>query len=148
MTEKRETTEFSEDLLSGYLDGALVQQDRQRVRIHLERSEEARELLGQLKEIREAAMETQFPENRDHQWSEKPRGAISWLSRGLGFVLFIAWTVALIGYSLWEMARSDEPLLAKLLVFGVVSALALLLLSVLIDRLDAAKDDRYRGVEK
>ena len=148
MTEKRETMEFGEELLSGYLDGALVQQDRQRVRVHLERSEEARELLGQLKEIREAAMETEFPENRDHQWSERPRGAVSSLSRGLGFLLFAAWTVALIGYSLWEMARSDEPLFAKLLVFGVVSGIALLLLSVLIDRLEVAKDDPYRGVDK
>ncbi len=148
MTERTHVAEFNEELLSGYLDGALVQQDEQRVRVHLEGSAEARELLRQLVEIREAAIETKFPENRDYQWSEAPRGAASSISRRLGFLLFGAWTVALIGYSLWQMARSDEPLFAKLLVAGVVSGAALLLLSAVIDRLKVAKDDPYRGVEK
>ena len=41
-----------EEMLSGYLDGTLVQQDRQRVELWLERSAEARELLRDLRVVR------------------------------------------------------------------------------------------------
>ena len=46
---------FPEELLSGYLDGALTQQEEQRVRLHLERSPEARAMLEDLAALRSAA---------------------------------------------------------------------------------------------
>ncbi len=139
---------FDEELLSGYLDGVLVQQDEQRVRVRLESSSEARELLAQLREIREAAMSTSFTKQPDVQWSEKPRGGVSRWTRGLGFLLFLAWAVGIVGYGLWSVATGPESLFGKLAVFGLVSGIVLLLLSVLLDRLKVAKSDPYRGVVK
>ena len=148
MTDEKTTKELSEELLSGYIDGALVQQDEQRVRIHLENSAEARELVAQMRQMREAAMKTEFSEATDLQWSEKAKSPVSSLSRGLGFLLFILWGIGLLGLGLWEVARGSESLLGKLLVFGLVSGLALLLLSVFLDRRRDAKHDPYKGVEK
>jgi anti-sigma factor RsiW len=47
-------TPFPEELLSGYIDGALTRQEEERVRIHLERSPEARALTAELTELRRA----------------------------------------------------------------------------------------------
>ena len=57
--------DFNQELLSGYLDGSLVQQDEQRVRLYLEGSAEARTLLSQMQEMREAAMSTGFVKTPD-----------------------------------------------------------------------------------
>ena len=148
MVEVKLSQAFNEELLSGYLDGTLVQQDEQRVRLHLEDSAEARTLLDQMKEMRDAAMSTSFVKAPDIQWSERAHSPVSRVSRGLGFILLSVWAAAMLGFILWEIARGSESLVEKLLVFGSFSAVGLLLLSVLLDRIKAAKTDPYKGVEK
>lgn len=140
--------DFSEELLSGYLDGALVQQDEQRVRVHVAGSPEAQKLLDQLRQIREAARETKFLRPPDLQFSERPKSRLSRLSRFFGAWVVGIWLAALIGYTSWEVAVEEGSWLPKVLFFGLFSGLGLLLLSVLLDRLRDSKDDRYRGVEK
>ena len=140
--------EFNEELLSGYLDGALVQQEEQRVRVHIAASPEARKLLDQLREMREAARDTKFVRPPDLQFSELPKSATSRLSRFFGAWVVGLWFAALLGYVSWQVALDEGPWLPKALFFGIFSGLGLLLLSVLLDRLRDAKDDRYRGVQK
>ena len=147
MTDIR-TEEFNEELLSGYLDGALVQQDEQRVRVHVAASPEARKLLDQLRQMREAARATKFVRPPDLQFSERPKSGVSRLSRFFGAWVVGTWCAALIGYTFWQVAVDEGPWFPKALFFGIFSGLGLLLLSVLLDRLRDPKDDRYRGVEK
>ena len=64
---------FDEALLSGHLDGALVQGDEQRVRVHLEDCGTCRTLVEELAEVREATMSSTFNIPGDHEWSEAPR---------------------------------------------------------------------------
>lgn len=139
---------FDEVLLSGYLDRALTQADEQRVRLHLEDCGACRALVDELSELRKATMNAQFNVPADDQWSEAPRGGGSRLSLGLGWILLVTWLACVIGYGAWELWTSDEPLLAKLLVFGGWTAFGLLLLGVLLDRLKTLKTDRYREVQK
>ena len=47
-----------------------------------------------------------------------------------------------------SLVAGSEPWYEKLLVLSLLAGGALLLASVLIDRLRALKTDRYRGVEK
>ena len=147
MTDQR-AEEFNEELLSGFLDGALVQQDEQRVRVHIEGSAEARKLLVELRQMREAARDTKFVRPPDLQFSERPKSGVSRVSRFFGAWVVGVWSVALVGYISWEVAVEEGPWIPKALLFGLFSGLGLLLLSVLLDRLRDAKDDRYRGVEK
>ena len=140
--------DFNEELLSGYLDGTLVQQEEQRARLYLEGSAEARTLFNQMQEMREAAMSTSFVKAPDIQWSEKARGPVSRATRGLGFILMGVWAAGMLGFILWEIARGEGSLFEKLLVFGSFSAFGLLLISVLLDRIKSAKTDPYKGVEK
>lgn len=139
---------FDEALISGYLDQELTQAAEQKVRIHLEDCAGCRALLDELRQLREATMTTQFVEPSDTEWNERPRGAASRGLRSLGWAMAIIWLVVTVGFGLWQMWQAPQSAFERLLIFGGITGFALLFLSVLIDRIRAAKTDRYREVEK
>ncbi len=139
---------FDEALLSGYLDGELTQAEEQRVRIHLEDHPDARALLDEMQRTRAATMTTRLKVPQDIQWDERPRGPLSLLTRRLGGLMLIAWTVAVAAYGLWQFFTSPEHLVEKLVAASAVSGFGLLFVSVLLDRVRDARTDRYRRVEK
>ena len=139
---------FDEALLSGTLDGVLTQGDDQRVRLHLEQCADCRRLMDELVETREATRTTRFALPTEDQWNEAPRGATSFMARGFGWALLMVWCVALAGYGLWEFLTSPGDFWVKLTVFGLLSGVGLLFISVLIDRIKASRTDRYNEVEK
>ena len=64
------TRSFDEELISGYLDGALPQVQSQRVRLHVEDCATCRSLLEELSTLRETAMSTRFHGPADDEWPE------------------------------------------------------------------------------
>jgi anti-sigma factor RsiW len=139
---------FDEALLSGHVDGVLTQADDQRVRLHVEDCAACRRQVEEMQQVREVTMSSRFKMPADDQWSEAPRGAASWLAFGAGWTFLIVWVSIVGGYALWEALTSAGPIGAKLLAFAPASAVALLFLSVLIDRLKAMRTDPYRRVQK
>lgn len=139
---------FDEELLSGYLDHALTQGERQRVRLHLEDCPACRAELQEMTALREAAMTTRFAMPSDDQWNEAPRGAGSLWSRRAGWLLVVVWIAAIAGFALWELATGPAALVEKLFVFAGLTGAALLFVSVLVDRLRTWPLDRYRRVPK
>ncbi len=139
---------FDETMLSGHLDGELTQSAEQKVAIHLEDCAHCRGLLADLQAIREATMSTEFSKPDDDQWDERPRSTSSLLARGTGWVLALVWLATVSVYGLWQFWQSSADLFEKMLVFGGLSALALLFTSVVLDRIASAKTDRYREVER
>jgi predicted anti-sigma-YlaC factor YlaD len=139
---------FDRSLLSGHLDGELTQAAEQRVRIHLEDCAACRASYRELAELREATMSTQLDHPTDDQWREAPRTAASATSRGLGWILLIAWCVLTGGYGLWQAWQEVGNPFERLLVFGGLAALVLLFLSVVLDRLHARRTDPYEEVER
>jgi predicted anti-sigma-YlaC factor YlaD len=139
---------FDEALLSGFVDGALTQADEQRVRVHVEDCAACRmEVEGMLR-LREVTMSSQFRTPADDQWSEVPRGRVSALSFGVGWLVIVVYLAGITAFGLWQFWTSDEPILGKLVAVAVPTGIALLFLSVLIDRLKAMRTDRYRRVQK
>ena len=139
---------FAEDLLSGYVDEVLSQGDAQRVGIHLEDCATCARLVQDMKENREVTMTTQFKTPADDSWDERPRGVASTLSFGMGWLFIIIWLAGTTGFCLWQLATGPEDLLAKVLIFSGLTAVGLLFLSVLIDRIKTYGTDRYRKVQK
>ena len=139
---------FDETLLSGHLDGELTQSAEQKVTIHLEDCTHCRGLLADLQALREATMSTEFSRPDDDQWDERPRSSTSLLARGIGWVLALVWLATVSVYGLWQFWQSPANLFERVLVFGGLSALALLFISVVLDRIASAKTDRYREVER
>ena len=139
---------FDEIMVSGYLDGELTQAAAQKARLHLEDCEHCRAMLADLRLMRETTLSTEFSTPDDDQWNERPRGTVSFISRGMGWVVAIVWLVAITGYGLWAFWQSSANLFGKLLVFGGLSAFILLFLSVVLDRISTARTDPYREVER
>jgi len=139
---------FDQTLLSGHLDGELTQGDEQRVRIHLEDCADCRAHYEELKQLREATMTTHLDPPRDLQWDERPRGHLSGLSRGFGWLILIVWAAGTAGFALWQLATEPEAFAEKLIVFGGLFGVGLLFVSILIDRLRSARTDPYREVKK
>jgi anti-sigma factor RsiW len=141
-------TSFDQTMLSGYIDDELTQGEEQRVRLHLEDCESCRQMHLELTTIRETAMSTRFENPRDEQWDESPRGNISLFTRGLGWTMAVIWIASVAAFGLWHAATGPESLVEKLLIFGGITAAALLFVSVLIDRIRVSRTDRYREVKK
>lgn len=141
-------TSFDETLVSGHLDGELTQAAEQRVCVHLEDCSSCRALLDELRTLREATMSTEFSKPDDTQWDEQPQGSVSRVARGAGWIMAILWVVVLAAYGLWQYLQEPANLVERLLVFGGLSAVALLFASVCLDRIRTARTDPYREVEK
>ena len=139
---------FEETQISGHLDGELTQAAEQKVRIHLEDCGHCRALLDELRTMREATMSTEFSKPDDSQWDERPRSGASFLARGAGWIFAVVWSVAIAVYALWQFWQGSANVVERLFVFGGLSAVALLFVSVLLDRLSSARTDPYREVEK
>jgi anti-sigma factor RsiW len=139
---------FDETMISGHLDGELTQAAEQKVRIHLEDCEHCQTVLRELRTLREATMSTEFHKPDDSQWDERPKTGFSLVARGTGWIIAIVWAVFFAAYALWQFWQGSANLVERLLVFGGLSALALLFTSVLVDRLRASRTDPYREVEK
>jgi anti-sigma factor RsiW len=138
---------FDEELLSGYVDDALSQGDRQRVDRHLEECPSCRALVDQIAAVHVVARGTRF-RVEDLQWSELPRTGGSRALRRTGWLLLALWGAALASVLAWQLVVAPEPLWHKALILGGVSGIALLGLSVLLDRLHDLKTDRYRRVQR
>lgn len=139
---------FDEELLSGYLDRALTQGERQRVELHLEGCAACRSLLAELGSLRQAARDTAFVVPADEQWSELPRTGGSRLLRLSGWGLLLAWVLAVSGVAAVQLLQSGMPSWPALALGGLVAAFLLLLLSALLDRLHDLKTDRYQRVQR
>jgi anti-sigma factor RsiW len=139
---------FPEELISGYLDGALTQADEQRVQLHLEDCAACRALYDELAAMRDTTMKTRFVLPADDQWDERPRGAWSRMFRGTGWTLTVAWLAAVALFAAWQLATGPESPWEKLTIFAGVAAVAALFISVLLDRLRTLPGDRYRGVRR
>ena len=138
-----------EVLLSGYLDGELTQQERQKVGVYLERDERYREILAELERVKTATERLHYEEPSSGDWKTMEQSLVQDVSRGLGWIILSIWAVALTSYGLWELAAApDEPLTGKLLVFGFFLGVALLFCSVLTQRMRESRTDKYKGVYK
>jgi predicted anti-sigma-YlaC factor YlaD len=141
-------TAFPEELLSGYLDGALTQQEEQRVRLHLERSAEARALLAELGELRQASRATRFAPAEDLQWSERARSPLSAAARWLGFTMLVVWLLGAAVAAAWQASQESMTWWEGALLVTGAGGVLLLFFSVLWDRLRDLPGDRYRRVLK
>lgn len=140
-------TPIDEELLSGYLDGALSQLETQRVRLGLEQDPELLLSFRQLRLLREAALSTRFEAPAEPDWPELPQSPPSRASRLAGWLLVVGWGLMMLFIGIYELL-SGHSWLEIVLFLGLPGGLVLLFLSVLLDRLKSLKNDKYCGVER
>lgn len=135
-------------LLSGFVDGELTQQQRQFVSLHCEDCETCREELGRLKEVRERVGKAVLSEAGEDKWRETMDDSSVQMTRGIGWLIFILGLLAIAGIGLFAFIFSNDMSIGMKLIFvGIYGGLALLLISVLRQRLIESKTDKYKDVE-
>ena len=148
VNEVKDVNQHVGELLSGLIDGELTQQERQRVALHCEQCESCRDDLAALRAVRERIGEAQLSETGDDRWRETMHEPVVSGTRGLGWLLFLAGVVIIAGVGLVAfITNPDMPVGMKLLLIAIYGGLALLLFSVLRQRLIERKTDKYKDVE-
>jgi len=136
------------EMLSGFVDGELTQQQRQRVTLHCENCAQCRDNLESLRVLRERIAGSGLSEIGEDKWRESMNETTVETTRGVGWLLFIAGLLVAAGIGLVGFIFSDEiPVAMKLLITAVYGGLGLLLFSVLRQRLIERKTDKYKDVE-
>ncbi len=146
--ENRIIDEHVGELLSGYIDGELTQQQRQRVEIHCESCTECRQDRDDLTALRNDIGASQLSQYGEDIWRENMNDTTVRASRGIGWILFIGGVLAAAGVGLYEFViDSSIELYAKLIIAAIYGGLAALFISVLRQRLAERKTDKYKDVE-
>ena len=134
--------------LSGYLDGELTQQDRQRVELHLADCPDCASVLEELRALRQRMGQSGLSQRYADQWREDMDDTGVKLSRGIGWLLLIAAAVVIGGIAvLGFLTDPGIEWFWKLLISGFYLGLTGLFVSVLRQRLIERKTDKYKDVD-
>ena len=148
MTTKSHIDNHVGELLSGYLDGELTQQQRQRVDLHMEICESCTNNLNDLEAVRKRIGKARLSNSNEDVWREMMDDTTVQLSRGIGWLLFIGGVLVLAGMGIFAFIMdSSTDLAVKLIISAVYIGLGALFVSVLRQRLVERKTDKYKDVE-
>ena len=135
-------------LLSGFIDGELTQQQRQFVTLHCDRCETCSVELDRLRAVRERVKNASLSETGEDKWRETMDDSSVQVTRGIGWLIFIIGLLAVAGVGLVGFIFTNDLSIGMKLIFvAIYGGLALLLISVLRQRLIERKTDKYKDVE-
>ena len=136
------------EMLSGYIDGELTQQQRQQVEVHCDSCEECNRNLRELRALREQVGRSGLSELGEDIWREQMNDTTVRATRGIGWLLFIGGLLILAGYITYEFVIDTSMSLGiKLLFAAIYGGMGVLFFSVLWQRLIERKTDKYKDVE-
>jgi len=136
------------ELLSGYIDGELTQQQRQRVEVHCGGCKECNSNLSELRALRERVGRSGLSELGEDIWREQMDDTTVRATRGIGWLLFIGGLLIVAGYGIYEFVIDTSMTLGvKLLFAAIYGGMGVLFISVLRQRLIERKTDKYKDVE-
>jgi len=141
------------ELLAGYVDGELTDEQRQAVEEELAKNPELRAELEEFRRLKEVTGMVRYADLPDEVWEDYWHSVYRKLERGIGWILFSIGAIVLLGYGLYQMFRGlyfdpEVPFLIKVGVTGIAGGLIFLLVSYARERLFAYRRDRYREVTK
>ncbi len=139
-----EESEEIRALISGYLDGELGPDDRERVERLLKEDEAFRGEYEKMKQLVDVTAEFHIEDPTEEVWETFLDGVYNRVERRTGWLLFVVGTVILAGLGVYWFAFADwgTPLM-KIVVAVPVAGLVVLFVSVLRQRLLVARTDRY-----
>jgi hypothetical protein len=139
------------DLLSGYVDRELTQQQSQRVQVHLDTCASCTKLRDDLQNMKEQLRQLSYPISDEDMLDKLEKDLFASGTRNFGWVLLgigalfasVAGTVAFFMF----LAAPDVPVLVKLFNGLLVIGGLALFVSVVRERLMTYKKDKYRNVK-
>lgn len=139
------------DLLMGYLDNELSDEQRRTLEAHLGGCAECRRELEGFRRLIAVASDVPLREPEQKLWDEYWSSLYNRLERGIGWILFSVAAIALLAWggfkAIEELIRDPSiGLLLKIGLLAMLAGLAILFVSVLRERLFFRKRDRYKDV--
>jgi anti-sigma factor RsiW len=133
-----------DSLISGYLDNELTPEQSAELEARLAASPEYRQELETMRRLVYATSGLRYEDPPEEVWEPFLNNVYNRTERRVGWVLLVVGTVAVLGFGLYHYLFDPWASgLVKLLVATPFVGLALLLLSVLRQRLALVKLDRY-----
>jgi len=141
------------DLLMGYLDNELSDEQRRRVEKHLAGCSGCAGELEDFKKLKAITDEVTLVEPEDRIWQDYWSGIYNRLERGIGWIMFSVAAIALAIYcgfrAIEELIKNpDVEIVLKVGLLALIAGLAILFVSVLRERLYFWKTDRYKDVRR
>lgn len=138
-------------LLSAYLDGELDPADSVRVEAALAADPAVRRLLEDLQRVKDLAATVRLKEAPAEAWEGFRDSIYNRGERSLGWLLLITGSALVAGWGALQLVAAiwnepDLPGPVRFGILGVVAGLALLLLSVVRERIHTRRRTRYKDV--
>ena len=141
------------DLLMGYLDNELSDEQRNRFEEHLAGCPECAGELKEFQKLKAITDEVTLVEPEDRIWQDYWTGIYNRIERSIGWLIFSVSAILLAiygGFKLIEEIVTDATtgMLLKLGLIALIVGLAILFVSVLRERIYFWSRDRYRNVRR
>ena len=137
-----------DELLSGYLDGELTQQQRQRVELHCADCEKCATSLAEIRALSESLGKARLSNINQSEWRELMDDTAVKTSLGIGWILLAGGLIAAFGLGVYEFVlNSSLGLVGKLAISAIYVGLFALFVSVVRQRWIERKTDKYKDVE-
>ncbi len=147
------TCHDNKDLMMGYLDDELTDEQRGQFAEHLKGCPECAGELEQFRKLKAMTDEVTLVEPEDRIWQDYWSGVYNRIERGVGWIVFSVAAILLTicgGFKLIEEIVNDPPIgmLLKAGLLALILGLAVLFVSVLRERVYFWSKDRYRNVRR
>ena len=141
------------DLMMGYLDNELSEEQRNRFEEHLAGCPECAAELKEFRKLKAMTDEVTLVEPEDRIWQDYWSGIYNRIERGIGWIIFSVSAILLAiygGFKFIEEIITDATtgMLLKIGLIALIVGLAILFVSVLRERIYFWSKDRYRNVRR
>ena len=141
------------DLMMGYLDNELSNEQRRQFEEHLNGCSECKGELKEFRRLKDITDEVTLVEPEDKIWQDYWSGVYNRIERRVGWIVFSVAAILLAiygGFKLIEEIITDSSvgILLKAGLLVLIAGLAILLVSVSRERLHIWQKDRYRNVRR
>ncbi len=141
------------DLMMGYLDNELTDEQRRQFEEHLSGCSECTDELEEFRKLKAITDEVTLVEPEDRIWQDYWNGVYNRIERSIGWIVFSVAAILLTiygGFKLIEDIIKDATIgmLLKAGLLALIVGLAILFVSVLRERLHFWQKDRYKDVRR
>ena len=141
------------NLMMGYLDDELEPGQKKAFEEHLASCPECKSELEEFKRLKQITDEVSLVEPEDKIWEQYWSGVYNRIERGLGWILFSLAAILLLIYGGFKAIEEiiKDPTVDIILKAGLlvlIAGMAILLVSVLREKLYFRKKDRYKDVRR
>ena len=139
------------ELLAGYVDGELSNEEREAFERELDRDPQLRAELNEFRKLKEVTGMMQYADLPEEVWDGYWQNLYRKMERGIGWILFSIGAIALLSFGIYQFflelfSDSEVPTIVRISITVLSIGAVILLVSFVRERLFAYNRDRYRKV--